>query len=141
MGVRGRIVAATLMVMGTILVAFYHVRTGSGTTLQSVDDARQKAQGNHKFLMVEFGADWCNDCRQLSRQLLEPKIQATMAERFTVIHVDVGEFNRHLDIAGALGVDVNQGIPAAVFFEPDGSESSPKVGNRKILEYVQEAGE
>jgi hypothetical protein len=53
----------------------------------------------------------------------------------------VGEFNRHLDIARALGVDLTQGIPAAVFFKPDGAESTPKVGNRQILDYVKEADE
>jgi thiol:disulfide interchange protein len=141
MGVRGRIAVTALVVMGTILVAFQHSRTGSGMTLQSVDDARQKAQRNHKYLMVEFRADWCSDCRMLSRQLLESQTQATIAERFMVVQVDVGEFNRNLDIARALGVDVNQGIPAAAFFEPDGRVSFPRIGNRQILEYVKKAGE
>jgi thiol:disulfide interchange protein len=131
----------TVSAVLAITAAFVHLRIAKGITLQSINDARQTAQRNRKFLMVEFGADWCSDCRQLSKQLEEQTTRATLAERFTVVHVDVGELNRHLDIARALGVDVNQGIPAAVFFEPDGSESSPVVGNRHILEYVQEAGE
>jgi thiol:disulfide interchange protein len=141
MGRRGRTVLTAFVILGMVSVVLHHLKTENGTTLQSIEDARRKAQRNHKFLMVEFGADWCSDCRQLSRQLRAQKTQATLAERFMVIPVDVGEFDRHLDIARALGVDLNQGIPAAVFFEPDGAESSPKVGNRKILEYVQETGE
>jgi hypothetical protein len=73
--------------------------------------------------------------------LSEQKTQSTLGERFIVMNVDVGEFNRHLDVARGLGVDVNQGIPAAIFFKPDGSESSRKLGNRQILEYIREAGE
>ena len=137
---RGRLVVAVLVVLGG-LAAFDHLRIAKEITLQSINDSRQMARRNHRYLMVEFGADWCTDCRQLSEQLREQKTQATLAERFTVVHIDVGEFNRHLDIARALGVDVNQGIPAAVFFDPDGSELSPKVGKRQILEYVQGAGE
>jgi protein disulfide-isomerase len=140
MNFRGRLVLAALVVLGG-LAAFDHLWTAREKTLQSINDARQMARMNHRYLMVEFGADWCIDCRQLADQLLERKTQATLAERFTVVHIDVGEFNRHLDIARALGVDVNQGIPVAVFFEPDGSESSPKVGSTQILEYLQEAGE
>jgi len=34
-------------------------------TAEMLDKARASAQINHKFLMVEFGADWCSDCLEL----------------------------------------------------------------------------
>ena len=60
-------------------------------------------------------------------------------EHFDVVGVDVGEFDRNVDVARALGIDMNQGIPAAVFFAPAGIQSSRRVGVNPILEYLAEA--
>jgi thioredoxin 1 len=104
----------------------------------SIDQARAEAQLNHKVLMVEFEADWCSDCRALSRSLQERDNRAYMARHVEAIHVDVGQFNQNLDIARSLGVDVNQGIPAAVFFLPGEVQASRKIGNVQILAYLHQ---
>jgi thiol:disulfide interchange protein len=91
--------------------------------------------------MVEFEADWCSDCRVLSGSLQERDIRDYLARHVEALHVDVGQFNRNLDIARYLGVDVNQGIPAAVFFLPEQVPVSRKIGNAQILAYIHQLEE
>jgi thioredoxin 1 len=79
-----------------------------------------RARGQGKFLMVEFGADWCPDCRLLSQELHKAPVRDYLSQNFVLVHVDVGEFDRNMNVAKSLGVNVGQGIPTAVFFTPEG---------------------
>jgi hypothetical protein len=45
---------------------------------------------------------------------------------FVCVNVDVGEFNRNLDVARSLGVDVIQGIPAAASLRRASDQPSSK---------------
>jgi len=123
-----------------ILWISYH-QNHKTPTVQSIDQARAEARLNHKVLMVEFEADWCSDCRVLSGSLQERDIRDYLARHVEALHVDVGQFNRNLDIARYLGVDVNQGIPAAVFLLPDQVPASRKIGNAQILAYIHQLEE
>jgi hypothetical protein len=60
---------------------------------------------------------------------------------FVVLNVDVGQFNRNIDIAESLGVDINQGIPTAVFFPPGSAVSAKKLGTNEILAYLKDVVE
>lgn len=71
--------------------------------------------------MVQFGAGWCPECRALSKELDNPRLHDYVAQHFVRLSIDVGEFDRNLDLAKSVGLDVVQtGIPAAAFFTPDG---------------------
>lgn len=91
----------------------------------AVASARREAENDGKFLMVTFGANWCIDCRTLHHRLKSDDVTAFTAGLVHFVNVDVGKFNRNLDIARELGVDLSRGIPVAVFFDADGLE----VGN------------
>jgi protein disulfide-isomerase len=82
--------------------------------------ARQRALGEEKFLMVTFGANWCLDCRTLYHHLRSPEIQTFTADTFDFVNVNVGKFNINVELATGLGVDLQRGIPVAIFFGPDG---------------------
>ena len=43
-----------------------------------------------------------------------------IAQSFKVVKIDVGNFDRNLEIAEAYGNPVRQGIPAAILLSPDG---------------------
>jgi thioredoxin 1 len=87
-----------------------------------IAEARARATRNHKFLMVEFGAGWCTDCAQLSKSLEDEKRRDQFRKEFELLYVDVGEFNRNLDIAKSLGIDVTEAIPTAAFFPPNSDQ-------------------
>jgi thiol:disulfide interchange protein len=105
-----------------------------------LDVALKDARTAHKQLMVEFGADWCSDCKQLARDLQHEPIKNCLRESFNVFRVDVGEFNRNLDIASGLGIDIKNGvIPTAVFFPPANAAWTTKVGTHEILAFLKQS--
>jgi thioredoxin 1 len=70
-------------------------------------------------VLVIFGANWCEDCRVLDRALKSGRNATLMAREFEVVKVDVGRFNRNLDVARAYGDPIKKGIPAAVVLSFD----------------------
>ena len=107
---------------------------------RELDAALKNARTATKSLMVEFGADWCSDCEQLARDLQREPLNTCLRERFNVFRVDVGEFNRNLDIANQLGIDIKNGvIPTAVFFSPPPTVRSTKVGTHEILTFLKQS--
>jgi thiol:disulfide interchange protein len=127
----------------------YHRETQSKTasfgyrrvTAEMLNKARAGAQTNHKFLMVEFGADWCSDCLELSKSLETKAVRNYLKEHFVVLNVDVGQFNLNIDVAKSLGVDIDQGIPTAVFFPPSRTVPSKRLGANQILAYLNDVVE
>ena len=81
-------------------------------------------------VLVIFGANWCEDCRALDTALKSQKNAELMSKEFLVVKVDVGNFDRNLDLSTLYGNPINKGIPAALILSP----------RNKIL-YTTRAGE
>ena len=113
--------------------------------------ARARAVDSQKFLMVTFGANWCVDCRTLYKHLGDEEVESYTSDRFEFVNVDVGKFNRNLDVAAELGVTLERGIPVAVVFDPSGQligttnngelEPSRHYSSRQILKFVRNIAE
>ncbi|GAB3024273.1 MULTISPECIES: thioredoxin family protein [Oleiagrimonas] len=95
-----------------------------------VHHALQTAQKNDKPVLVFFGANWCPDCRALAKAIKTGKNATLMHANFNIVKVDVGNFDRNLDIDKRFGDPIKKGIPAAVIVSPQG----------KVL-YATRAGE
>jgi thiol:disulfide interchange protein len=116
-----------------------------------VDTTLRRARSEHKILMVEFGANWCEDCRALARDLDRGGTGNYFQTHFVILKVDVGQFDKNLDIAKSLDVDVDRGIPTAAFFATDGSrigatnkgelEPASKYGSKQIMAFLQDVAE
>jgi thiol:disulfide interchange protein len=123
--------------VATLLVARFHNQDGARS---AIDDALSSAHTAHKSLMVEFGAEWCNDCQALSRELQQEPLKTCVDKSVNRLKIDVGEFNRNLDTASRLGIDIKNGvIPTAVFFSPATSLSTTKIGTREILTFLKQS--
>ncbi|WP_374676350.1 thioredoxin family protein [Ideonella sp.] len=85
-----------------------------------VQRAQQTAARLGRPLLVVFGANWCGDCRALDKAMHTSANAAMLDKEFVVVKVDVGNFNRHLDIAGRYGNPIKKGIPAAAIVSPQG---------------------
>jgi thiol:disulfide interchange protein len=95
--------------------------TENQITQYRLDFALKKARAQRRFLMVEFGADWCEDCRVLARNLDDESTRDYFQSHFNLLGIDIGHSDRNFKAAEILGLDLSHGIPAAVFFAPDGS--------------------
>lgn len=81
--------------------------------------ALAKARKGGKRVLVVFGANWCPDCRALDREFhAGGKTARLIAERYEVVKVDVGRFDRNLDFAKLYGEPIKKGIPSVVIVTP-----------------------
>jgi len=102
---------------------------------QSLATAMTAAKLSGKKVLVDFGANWCPDCRALGGILGVDQIQAYVKANYEVAIVDVGRFNKNLDIPASYGVKIH-GIPTVMVIDP----VSNQVLNRDGLEALGDAG-
>jgi thioredoxin 1 len=86
----------------------------------AVQQALSAARARQVPVLVILGANWCDDCRALSAAMQRGKSAELIAREFEVVKVDVGNFNRNLDLAASYGNPIAKGIPAAVILSPAG---------------------
>ncbi len=95
-----------------------------------ISSATARAATEKKDILLIFGANWCVDCRELSANMVKSPLADLIERRYVVVRVDVGNWNRNLDIVQAWGDPIAKGIPGVVVFDPKGS-----------LLYITKAGE
>jgi len=71
-------------------------------------------------VLVVFGANWCGDCRMLDATFKNGPSTPLIARSFKLVKVDVGRFDRNVDIAEAYRVPLKKGIPAIAVLSPEG---------------------
>jgi thioredoxin 1 len=86
----------------------------------AVQSALAAAQQSRQPVLVILGANWCEDCRALAAALESGKSAELVAREFKVVKVDVGNFDRNLDLVARYGNPIAKGIPAAVVLSPSG---------------------
>lgn len=82
---------------------------------------KQAAQSN-KRVLVDFGGNWCPDCKVLEINLRKPENTALLQDKFILVHVNVGEkgIDTNLDIGNRYGVPLKKGVPALVVLDSAG---------------------
>jgi thioredoxin len=95
-----------------------------------VREAQAAAKAAGLRVLIVFGANWCEDCRALDAAMKSPRNAALIGREFVVVKVDVGNFDRNLDLVAVYGNPIARGIPAAVVVSAD---------NR--VQYATRAGE
>lgn len=81
---------------------------------QDIKRALAKAKTSKKRVLIDFGADWCKDCVVLAQLFEEPEIKTLLDKYFVVVRIDVGQWDKNLDISSQYGNPIESGIPAVV---------------------------
>ena len=103
-----------------------------------VDAALKRARKSRKPLLIDFGANWCADCRVLAGVLELPEMKPWIARHFELVQVDVGEFDRNLDIPRRFARKDLGAIPAVFIVDPKSSklrnpDSTLALGDARIM--------
>jgi len=67
--------------------------------------ARTEASASGRQVLLEFLADWCTDCREVVRLSGEQPARGVLEERYVVVYVEVGRFDRHRELISEHGVE------------------------------------
>ena len=87
---------------------------------KEITEALERAEKSHKRVLLIFGGNWCYDCHVLDEAFHLPEIAPTLNRNYVVAHIDVGEYNKNLDLAKKYEVPLERGVPAAAVLDSDG---------------------
>jgi len=97
-----------------------------------IDRALKEAAASKRRVIVDFGGNWCTDCKILDINMKKPENAALLRKNFVVVHVNVGDkgISDNFDVAERYGIPLKKGVPALAVLESDGR-----------VVYAQKAGE
>jgi thioredoxin 1 len=95
-----------------------------------IKTALASASADHKRVILVFGGNWCYDCHVLDTAFRSASIRPIVEANYHVVHVNIGEMDKNLDLAQKYGVPLNKGVPSLAVLSPDG-----------LLLYSQQNGE
>jgi thioredoxin 1 len=111
-----------------ILLAPVAACAGAGPQIYDVSASPQKqiatamdsAAKSGKNIVLVFGANWCPDCHALDAAMQKGDLADLIKKNYVVVKIDVGRFDKNLDVAEKYGVPIHRGIPALAVLDPQG---------------------
>ncbi len=85
-----------------------------------IGQALTDAAKNHKRVLLDFGGDWCGDCKVLDANFHKPENLSLLDSGFVLVHINVGHVDANLDVAKRYGIPLEKGVPALAVLEPGG---------------------
>jgi thiol:disulfide interchange protein len=88
----------------------------------AVAAAFARARHSGKRVLIDLGGNWCGDCVVLANVMALPELKPFLAAHFEMVSVDVGRFNKNLQIPARFGIRTRlKGVPAILVVEPNGT--------------------
>ncbi len=88
---------------------------------EQIQLALNKVKVEHKAALIVFGANWCGDCKMLDIEMHQGELEKMVRDQLVVVKVDVGRFDRNIDVAAQYGNIIKKGIPSVAILRADGS--------------------
>jgi thioredoxin 1 len=82
--------------------------------------ALASAEAQHKYVLLDFGANWCPDCLVLAKLFEDATVKPFLDQHFVVARINVGQWDTNLDIAARYDNPIAKGIPAIVVLDAQG---------------------
>ena len=113
------LISALLFSFNGSAIPSYEPYDENADALDSISKALKIAELENKYVLLQMGGNWCPDCRTLGEYFTRPDIKAWLDDRAILVSVDVGEWNRNLNIVERYGNPISEGIPALVLLNSE----------------------
>ena len=98
-----------------------HVIYDSNANAQAeIDDAIAQAERQHKRIILDFGGNWCGDCKVLDYYFHQPPNSTLLDRNFVLVDIDIGQYDHNLDLAKRYDIPLQRGVPALAVLSPSG---------------------
>ena len=87
---------------------------------QEIKDALGRAAKLHKRVILDFGGNWCGDCKVLDKYFHQEPNASLLKANFILVDVNIGRFDKNKDIAKTYGVPLEKGVPALAVLDESG---------------------
>ena len=113
------LISALLFSFNGWSIPAYEPYDENADALDSISKALKIAKLENKYVLLRMGGNWCPDCRTLGEYFSRPEIKEWLDDRTVLVSVDVGEWDRNLDIVEEYGNPISEGIPALVLLNSE----------------------
>ena len=86
----------------------------------AISSALSAAVKDHKRVLLVFGGNWCYDCHVLDATFHSKTISPLVLANYHVVHVNVGDYDKNLDLAKKYEIPLDKGVPSLAILDPDG---------------------
>jgi len=87
----------------------------------AVNAAFERARISHKRVLIDLGGNWCTDCIMFANVIRLPEVRSFVARHYETAFVDVGRFNKNLQIPARFGITKRlEGVPSVLIATADG---------------------
>lgn len=101
-------------------IATSNIYSDTANAKQDIRQAILTASSEHKHVLIDFGGNWCEDCQVLNLYFHDPGNASLLAANYVLVDVNIGEFDRNLDVARRYGIPLKLGVPALVVLDGSG---------------------
>jgi thiol:disulfide interchange protein len=114
-----------------------HLYSAEADPKAEIASALQQAGVEHKRVILDFGGDWCGDCQVLDIYFHQSPNVELLDKNFLLVHVDIGRFDKNLDITEKYNVPLKKGVPALAVLDPKGkllySQQAAEFGDMRYM--------
>ena len=82
--------------------------------------ALKEAAATHRRVLLDFGGNWCGDCRVLDIYMHDEKNKPLVDANFVVVDINVGHMDANLDLAEQYQIPLKRGVPALAVLSDHG---------------------
>ena len=87
---------------------------------KEIEGALKTAHAENKRVILIFGGNWCYDCHVLDQALHEGEAAKIVKQSFLLVHVDIGEGDKNLDLIKKYETTLSSGVPTVVIIDDEG---------------------
>jgi thiol:disulfide interchange protein len=114
-----------------------HLYSAEADPKAEIASALKQAKLENKRVILDFGGDWCGDCQVLDIYLHQSPNVELLDKNFLLVHVDIGNFDKNLDITDKYNIPLKKGVPALAVLDADGkilySQQSAEFGDMRYM--------
>lgn len=113
-----------------------------------ISAALAAAAKDHKRVILVFGGNWCYDCHVLDATFHSKDIAPLVQKNYHVVHINIGEYDKNLDLAHKYEVPLNKGVPSLAVLDPDGKlvfsqkqgdfENTTRIGPDDVVKFLNQ---
>jgi thioredoxin 1 len=98
-----------------------HLYNPAADATLDIRHAIAAAAKEHKNVLLDFGGNWCIDCHILDNAFQQPRIAPLLNNNYVLVHVDVGQYDKNLEVAKKYHADLSKGVPSLSVLDARGA--------------------
>jgi thiol:disulfide interchange protein len=114
-----------------------HLYSAEADPKADIAAALKQASLEHKRVILSFGGDWCGDCQVLDIYLHQSPNLEIFDKNYLLVHIDIGHFDKNLDIAEKYNIPLKKGVPALAVLDAEGrlvySQQAAEFGDMRYM--------